>query len=206
MNITIEEKNELLSLVCEAMDRREQKQEADKMVFRRVCSKLSEELRSFDYAKPHEYRGVDGKNHSYMKDISCHYRIETAIRSLVRIALQVDTVAKMPSEKEAEILEFADSVLKLKRTAHVKFDDKDGLISDWLAVLDCHPHIHDYDDEEQRTEDAGPDGEGIEKFKKHHHPLIVKPWLPNVGDKVITLFLPVGNGHGFVLGAYQPWQ
>lgn len=116
MNITIEEKNELLSLVCEAMDRREQKQEADKMVFRRVCSKLSEELRSFDYAKPHEYRGLDGKNHSYMKDISCHYRIETAIRSLIRIALQVDTVAKMPSEKEAEILEFADSVLKLMKS------------------------------------------------------------------------------------------
>lgn len=98
------------------------------------------------------------------------------------------------------------AVDKDKRIVHVKFDDKDGLISDWLAVLDCHPHIHDYDDEEQRTEDEGPDGEGIEKFKKHHHPLIVKPWLPNVGDKVITLFLPVGNGHGFVLGAYQPWQ
>ena len=96
------------------------------------------------------------------------------------------------------------AVNKDKRIAHVKFDDKDGLISDWLAVLDCHPHIHDYDDKEQRTEDAGPDGEGIEKFKKHHHPLVVKPWLPNVGDKVITLFLPVGNGHGFVLGAYQP--
>lgn len=116
MNITIEEKNELLSLVCEAMDRREQKQEADKMVFRRVCSKLSEELRSFDYAKPDTYWGMDGKNHSYMRDISCHYRIETAIRSLIRIALQVDTVAKMPSEKENEILEFTDSILKLMKS------------------------------------------------------------------------------------------
>ena len=116
MSISVEEKNELLSLVCEAMDRREQKQEADKMVFRRVCSKLSEELRSFDYAKPHTYRGMDGKNHSYMRDISCHYRIETAIRALIRIALQVDTVAKMPSEKEAEILKFTDSVLKLMKS------------------------------------------------------------------------------------------
>ena len=32
MNITIEEKNELLSLVCEAMDRREQKQEGVKWI------------------------------------------------------------------------------------------------------------------------------------------------------------------------------
>lgn len=98
------------------------------------------------------------------------------------------------------------AVNKDKRIARVKFDAADELSSDWLAVLDTHPHIPDYDDEPQKTEFEGPDGEGIEKFKKHRHDLIIKPWLPNVGDLVVTLFLPVANGHGFVLGAYIPWQ
>lgn len=92
------------------------------------------------------------------------------------------------------------------RTARVLFESSDGMCSDWLAVLDSHPHIPDYDGEPQRTEFEGPDGEGAAEFEKHKHDLVIKPWLPNVGDKVVTLFLPVENAHGFVLGAYQPWQ
>lgn len=90
------------------------------------------------------------------------------------------------------------------RTARVKFQDT-GITSDWLAVLDNHPHIPDYDGGPQRTEFEGG-GTGIEKFQNHKHDLIIKPWMPNVGDKVVAVFLPVFNGDGFVLGAYKPWQ
>ncbi len=92
------------------------------------------------------------------------------------------------------------------RTARVLFESSDGMSSEWLAVLDSHPHIPAYDPAPQQTEIAGPAGAGAAEFEAHVHPVVVLPWLPNVGDRVVTLFLPVENAHGFVLGAYQPWQ
>ncbi len=91
-----------------------------------------------------------------------------------------------------------------KRIARVKFQDSE-IPSDWLAVLDTHPHIPDYDREPQRTEFAeGGEGEG--RYDKHRHDLIIKPWMPLIGDMVVALFLPVFNGHGYILGRYTPWQ
>lgn len=91
-----------------------------------------------------------------------------------------------------------------KRIARVKFQDS-GIISGWLAVLDTHPHIPDYDGEPQRTEyEEG--GESEAKYERHKHALIIKPWMPLVGDKVVVLYLPVFNAHGFVLGGYAPWR
>ena len=34
----------------------------------------------------------------------------------------------------------------------------------------------------------------------HQHDLTIKPWMPLVNDTVLTLYLPVFNGDGFVLG------
>ena len=53
------------------------------------------------------------------------------------------------------------------------------------TVTPSHPHIPDYDGEPQRTEFEGPDGEGAAEFEKHKHDLVIKPWLPNVGDRVV---------------------
>ena len=91
-----------------------------------------------------------------------------------------------------------------KRIARMKFQDS-GITSDWLAVLDTHPHIPDYDGEPQRTEYA-QGGEGEAQYERHKHDLTIKPWMPLVGDLVVALFLPVFNGHGFILGRFNPWQ
>ena len=88
------------------------------------------------------------------------------------------------------------------RMARVKFNDLD-MTSDWLYVLDNHPHIPDYDPAPQRTEyEAG--GAGDPAFASHKHDLIIKPWMPLVGDVVACGFIDVHDGTGFVLGRIGP--
>ena len=85
------------------------------------------------------------------------------------------------------------AVDKTKRMARVMFRDL-GITSGWLYVLDTHPHIPDYDPAPQETD--------LETCQVSHQPkLIIKPWLPNVNDTVVCLYLPTFNADGIVLGA-----
>lgn len=78
---------------------------------------------------------------------------------------------------------------KAKHRARVKFQ-KTGITSGWCHILDNHPHIPDYDPAPQVTEVAAD----------HRHGLVIKQWLPNVGDTVVVLYLPCWNSDGFVIG------
>lgn len=85
----------------------------------------------------------------------------------------------------------------VKRVARVKFEDT-GETSGLLYVLANRPYIPDYD-VHQRTEfEAG--GSGDPAFASHKHDLIIKPWMPKVNAVVLTLYLPVLDGDGFILG------
>lgn len=84
-----------------------------------------------------------------------------------------------------------------RRMARVKFEDT-GMTSGWLTVLKNQPFIPDYD-VPQRTEfESGGSGEAA--FESHKHDLVIKPWMPKVNDTVVTLYLPVFNADGFVIG------
>lgn len=84
-----------------------------------------------------------------------------------------------------------------KRIARVKFQDVD-MTSAWLCVLDNRPYIPDYDVPQRTEYEVGGSGEAA--FESHKHDLIIKPWMPRVNDTVLTLYLPVFNADGFVLG------
>lgn len=85
----------------------------------------------------------------------------------------------------------------IKRVARVKFEDT-GQTSGLLYVLANRPYVPDYD-VPQRTEfEAG--GSGDPAFASHKHDLIIKPWMPKVNAVVLTLYLPVLDGDGFILG------
>ncbi len=75
-----------------------------------------------------------------------------------------------------------------ERTARVFFEDT-KVMSGWLKVLKNTPFIPDKD---AAQETASADG--------HKHDLIIKPWMPNVGDAVLCLYMPVFGGDGYVLG------
>ena len=90
-----------------------------------------------------------------------------------------------------------------KRIAKVWFDSM-GIESDWLPVLITRDFIPDYD-VPQRTEfEAG--GSGDPAFASHKHDLIIKPYMPKVGEQVLCIYETVRNGRGFILGGIQPWQ
>lgn len=85
----------------------------------------------------------------------------------------------------------------IKRVARVKFEDT-GETSGLLYVLANRSYVPDYD-VPQRTEfEAG--GSGDPAFASHKHDLIIKPWMPKVNAIVLTLYLPVLDGDGFILG------
>ena len=89
-----------------------------------------------------------------------------------------------------------------KRKARVKFQDEE-LPSGWLYVLAARPYIPDYETDPQRTEfEAG--GSGGSAFENHKHDLVIKPWMPRVNATVLTLYLPVFNADGFILGEIGP--
>ncbi len=113
--ITPDIKNELLSLIQQGLEQHEKKKEADKTVFRRVCGSLDKELKSFDYTVPDVYTDRSGKQVPYNREVSCWYRIETALSTLVRAVYQVEAVAKLPADKEGEIRGFMlDTLMRMK--------------------------------------------------------------------------------------------
>ena len=90
----------------------------------------------------------------------------------------------------------------VKRVARVKFQDT-GMTSGLLYVLASRPYIPDYEIKPQRTEfEAG--GSGDPAFASHKHDLIIKPWMPKVNATVLTLYLPILDADGFILGEIGP--
>ena len=90
-----------------------------------------------------------------------------------------------------------------KRLARVWFPEM-KMSSDWLPVLINRDFIPDYD-VEQKTEKRGG-GSGDAAYEEHDHPLTIKPWMPSIGDEVLTIYLPVLDADGFVVGGIKRWR
>lgn len=99
-----------------------------------------------------------------------------------------------------------------KRLARVFFPDL-GITSDWLPVLisqDVTPDDipREYDDPqwtEFETEDKIPQA-GETRYVPHKHKILRKPWMPKIGDEVLTVYLPVLDADGFVAGGIKRWK
>lgn len=91
-----------------------------------------------------------------------------------------------------------------KRLARVKFQDT-GIPSGWLPVIQHYgadlyiepdaKHTHD-------IADTFTGGGSASTYPDHDHlpGSHVTYWMPKVNDTVLTLYLPVFNGDGFILG------
>lgn len=98
-------------------------------------------------------------------------RYETVLKNMVRIGT-------------------VDSVDKEKRTARVRFEDKDNLISGELIVLKNQPTV--IIEETALTYNL--------ETKTHTHQKEISPWLPDIGQIVLCLYLAMDNADGFVIG------
>jgi len=96
-----------------------------------------------------------------------------------------------------------------KRLVRVWFED-DAMSSGWLPVLISQDVIPDYEYDspqwtEFETEDKTPQA-GETKYVPHRHRIILKPYMPKVGDEVLAVYLPVFNADGFVIGGIKKWR
>lgn len=89
-------------------------------------------------------------------------------------------------------------VNKAERLVRVQYP-ADNIVSGWLKVLKSPPFIPEKD-VEQRTESKSG-GSGDSSFESHYHNVVIKPWLPSVGETVLCIYNPGFNEDGFVLGA-----
>jgi hypothetical protein len=84
------------------------------------------------------------------------------------------------------------------RKARVRFDDL-GITSDWLIVLQhfkCGIHVEP-DNRHAHSSACG----GTSSIPDHDHPEThLTYWMPEVGDAVLALYIPVEDGDGFILG------
>lgn len=112
-------------------------------------------------------------------------------------------------EKEARALSnlvrvgTVSSVDIANRTARVAFADKQDtegkpLVSGSLKVIQNPPFIPAHDTPQQTQPKGG--GSGAAAYEEHTHELIIRPWLPSVGQFVLCIFLPNGESDGFVIG------
>lgn len=96
-----------------------------------------------------------------------------------------------------------------KRIARAWFDAL-GIESGWMPVLINQDVIHYYPyDDPQWTEFDAEDEEpqdGETRYVRHRHNVIIKPYMPKVGDKVVVLYFPIFNGDGIILGGVKPWR
>lgn len=92
-----------------------------------------------------------------------------------------------------------------KRLARVKFPGM-GLqdTSGWLPVLINRDFIPDYDVPQRTEYESG--GGGFGAYDSHKHDLIIKPYMPKVGEQVLAIYISVFNADGFILGGIQPWR
>lgn len=100
-------------------------------------------------------------------------------------------------------LGFVTDVNNEKRLSRVKFEDL-GYTSDWLPVLISRDFIPDYDVPQETEARAG--GAGYPQFESHTHPLVIKPYMPKIGEQVLCIYEPVRGGRGFILGGIRPWR
>jgi hypothetical protein len=86
-----------------------------------------------------------------------------------------------------------------ERTATVFFEDTENLVSAPLKILKNGPFIPAKDiTQETQPRGGGPPGDSA--FAEHTHEVIIKPWLPDVGDFVLCVFPANGGGDGYVVG------
>lgn len=91
------------------------------------------------------------------------------------------------------------SVNAAERTARVTFRDKgQTFVSGPLKVLKNPPFIPAAGVAQETEEKGG--GSGDAAFEAHKHAVTISPWLPSPGDYVLCIYIPTGDGDGFVIG------
>lgn len=91
-----------------------------------------------------------------------------------------------------------------KDAARVKFDDKGGIISAPLKVIRRPRYVVPGENDQTGGKTASTslkyDRNDSLKTESHSHAAYVTDWVPQVNDMVVCIYVPGGDGDGFILG------
>lgn len=91
-----------------------------------------------------------------------------------------------------------------KNAARVKFNDKGGIISAPLKVIRRPRSIVPGAGQQEGNETAAAklkyDYNSSPTTGSHSHAAYVTDWIPQAGDMVVCIYVPGGDGDGFILG------
>lgn len=76
--------------------------------------------------------------------------------------------------------------------ARVKFGDKGGIISGELHILTRHRAVVPGEKDKE--------GDKTKEKAGHFHEAYITEWVPQVGDLVLCLMIPDGDGEGYIVG------
>ena len=76
--------------------------------------------------------------------------------------------------------------------ARVKFGDKGGIVSGELHILTRHRAVVPTEKEKE--------GDKTKTAEGHFHEAYITEWVPQVGDMVLCLMIPDGDGEGYIVG------
>jgi Phage-related baseplate assembly protein. len=82
-----------------------------------------------------------------------------------------------------------------KMRARVKFGDKGGIISSDLYILVTPRTVVPSKEEEN--------GDKVSMANEHEHTAYLTQWIPQIGDMVLCLMIPDGDGEGYILGGIK---
>lgn len=117
MTITPEVKAELLAMLRQEMEQKEQEKKDNRSTYRRICKDFSEAFGEFNYTAVSSWRDSRGHPCERREDVRLDWKIQNTIGTLLRAVYQVDTSAQLPAEKEPEIRAFIHAVLTLMKQA-----------------------------------------------------------------------------------------
>lgn len=99
------------------------------------------------------------------------------------------------------------SVDSAKMTARVKFKDKNGMISGPLHILVKPRIIVPSNGTKEGNRTAATqleyDQNDTLQTESHSHAAYITEWVPKVGSMVLCVFIPDGDGDGFILGGVK---
>ena len=113
MAITQEVLVELRPFIRQEVERAERERREGQNAWKRAVKALEERLRQFDYVEAQDYFSADGRPLHYEDKHICEWQIRNAFSALLRCVYQANGTARIPAEKEGEMVKFMGSVLTL---------------------------------------------------------------------------------------------
>jgi hypothetical protein len=113
MEITTEMKSELLEILLQELEKKKQQQQENRKVYQRVSKIFDKDFKQFDYEISTNALRRSGEETTRTYTCPGGSKTRDAIGALLTVVFRSETITKLPVDKEKEIEEFVQQILKV---------------------------------------------------------------------------------------------